>query len=107
MSDEDVMSKEDWDYRLEAGDLLVIQTGEYSDRTISDPVRMLKTFTKGELAEAFEMAWKLDAPNRDEWERDDLPTGNDFLPWLVKAGFAEAVDHVVNWYVGTYGRFEP
>ena len=35
------------------------------------------------------------------------PEADQGLLEKMKAGFAEAVDHVVNWYVGTYGRFEP
>lgn len=88
---------------LKAGTFLVIETGEYSDRSWGGPVRMLKDATKGDLAEAFQAEWK---PNPDyDWQL--TPEPSDFLPWLVKAGWAEDVPNVESWHVGSYGRFEP
>jgi hypothetical protein len=87
---------------LKKGTLLVIETGEYSDRCTSDPVRLLKTATKEKLAEDFKKEWK---PTEFSW--NDVPDPGDFLSWLVSSGRAEAVDDVHTWHVGSYGRFEP
>ncbi len=105
------MSKEDLNYILEKGSLLVLEHGEYSDRRWDEPIRMLKTVTKGDLAEAFRMAWRLDAKVRErQWggvpdDPDDYPAGECFGPFLIRAGWAEAVDNVTSWHVGTYSGF--
>jgi len=39
------------------GDLLVIETGEYSDSSWHGPVRMLVNASKADLAEAFKSEW--------------------------------------------------
>jgi len=87
---------------LQKGTLLIIETGEYSDRNWGGPVRMLKNITMAELAEKYRAEWKPDP----QWP-DDKPSPNDFLPWLIKAEWAEDVKNVVSWHVGSYGEFEP
>lgn len=89
---------------LAAGTLLIIETGEYSDSRWDGPVRLLKASTKQELADAY----------RAEWKKEDFPNGwhdeacpEDFLPWLVKSGRAEAVEGVHSWHVGSYSEFTP
>lgn len=90
--------------KLKKGTLLVIETGEYSDRTTFDPVRLLVTTTKQELVDAFRAEWKKeDYP--DSW-RDEIGP-ECFLPWLVKTKRVEAVDNVHSWHVGSYGDFQP
>jgi hypothetical protein len=86
---------------LKKGTLLIIETGEYSDRSWSGPVRLLGDYVKADLAEEFKREWK---PEND-W--DDRPSPGEFLPWLIKAGKAESVDDVEEWHVGSYGDFEP
>lgn len=90
----------DLDQTLVAGTLLMIETGEYSDYSFNGPVRVLKDVTKRVLAEKFRAAEPL-----EDWL--DAPEPYDFLPWLVKEGYAEAVDNVVSWHVGSYGEFTP
>ncbi len=91
----------DLSQELNRGTLLIIETGEYSDKNWCGPVRMLKTALKADLAEAFKREWK----PTNEW--DDTPSPGDFLPWLIKAGWAEDVTDVHTWHVGSYGAFEP
>jgi hypothetical protein len=93
----------DLDQVFAAGTLLVIETGAYSDHSWDGPVRVMRDFTAREAAEKYIAAWV--APKDEEWK--DAPTADGFLPWLVKECFVEAVDNVVAWHVGGYGRFEP
>jgi hypothetical protein len=94
----------DLSQKLEAGTLLIIETGEYSDRDWRGPVRLIAPATKQELVDAFKSEWKKeDYP--ESWR--DAPGPEDFLPWLIKSGRAEDVENVHAWHVGSYGEFEP
>jgi hypothetical protein len=86
---------------LKAGDLLIIETGEYSDLMWWGPVRVLVTRTKRELVSEFKEKF---VPQHS-W-LPESPDPGDFLPWLVKMGYAEHVD-CTSWHVGSCGRFEP
>lgn len=88
---------------LKAGTMLIIETGEYSDRGWSGPVRLLKDTTKAALAEAYRENWRPDL--KEDWRTG--PSGDDFLPWLIKAGWAEDVENVHAWHVGSYNSFDP
>lgn len=88
---------------LKKGTLLIIENGEYSDRNWGGPVKLLHSFTKQELADAY----------RAEWKKEDYPDGyrdelgpEDFLPWLIKSKRAVHVD-VHAWHVGSYSEFTP
>lgn len=52
-----------------AGSLLIIETGEYSDRSWDGPVRLLKDFTKREVIDRFKEEWK----PKNEWEETPQP----------------------------------
>jgi hypothetical protein len=88
---------------LKKDTLLIVETGEYSDRSWNGPVRMIKDAVKTDLADAYRRDWK---PEFD-WQEGDRPEPDGFLPWLVKAGYAEHVEGVTSWHVGSYGDFEP
>ena len=91
---------------LKTGTLLVIETGEYSDRNWFGPVRMLIDATKQELADRYRAEWrKEDFPETYNW--NDKPNPDDFLPWLIKAKIAEHVEDITAWHVGGYSDFEP
>lgn len=90
----------DLSQRLENGTLLVIETGEYSDR--STFARLIVSSTKQELADAYRAEW---VKEPDGWR--DAPDPDGFLSWLIKTNKAEAVDNVHTWHVGSYGQFEP
>lgn len=93
----------DLSQKLEKGNLLIVETGEYSDRGWGGPVRMLVSATKQELADAYRAEWnKKDYP--DNWHGEIGP--DDFLPWLIKSKRAEHVD-VHAWHVGSYSDFHP
>lgn len=87
---------------LKKGTLLVIETGEYSDRNWFGPVRLLKDTTKAKLVEAYKKEW---VKEPDSWR--DAPDPDGFLPWLVKSKRAEDVANVHSWHVGSYGEFDP
>jgi len=89
------------DIILRAGTLLIIETGEYSDRQWHQPVRMLKLMNKTEVAELYRSTFKRD----EDGDIDQDPDG--FLPWLIKERYVEAVDNVEEWHIGSYDRFEP
>lgn len=89
--------------RLEVGDLLIVETGEYSDSRWDGPVRVLVAATKQELADAFREHWKSTEACR-QW--GDVPDPHEFLPWLVSSGVVEYVG-ASSWHVGSYGEFEP
>lgn len=82
---------------LEAGALLLIETGEYSDRMTSGPFRVLKTLDRSVTAKAFIAEFK---PSYE----DDRPSPDDYLPWLIKNGYVEDVESTL-WHVGSYGDF--
>ena len=92
----------DLEQTLEVGTLLIIETGQYSDRTWRGPVRMTRAAKKSELAAAYVAQWR---PTDDGWR--DEPDADGFLPWLVKEGYVEDVGDAHSWHVGSYGRFEP
>lgn len=89
---------------LKKGTLLIIETGEYSDRDYHGPVKLLRTFTKQELADSYRTEWKKE-DYKDSYR--DEPNPDDFLPWLVKSKRAEHVDNAHSWHVGSYSEFEP
>ena len=92
----------DLDQVLKKGTLLVIETGEYSDRSWDGPVRLLKDFKKADVVAKFRAQWK--KPD-DGWTI--APSAEEFLPWLIKRRYVESVDDVSSWHVGSYSRFEP
>ena len=93
---------DDLSQTLKKGTLLIVETGEYSDRGWAGPVRLLKTFTKAQLADDYRSEWK---KPKDGWH--DQPDPDGFLPWLIESGRAEDVDNVHSWHVGSYSEFEP
>lgn len=95
------MSEHDLTQKIPAGYLLIIETGEYSDRSWAGPVRVKKEFSRMEVAEQYKREWK----SENDWEQ--RPTDHGFLPWLIAKGFVEDVDTVTSWHVGSYGDFEP
>jgi hypothetical protein len=88
---------------LPAGSLLVIEQGEYSDFSTAAPVRMLRDATKRALVQEYVTQY---TPENGTWYNAE-PDPDSFLPWMVRAGYVEAVDHVNTWHVGSYGRFHP
>ncbi len=93
---------DDLSQTLKKGTLLIIETGEYSDREWGGPVRVLKTATKAQLADDYRREWK---KTPDSWDEEPDPYG--FLPWLISSGRAEDVENVHSWHVGSYAEFQP
>jgi len=90
------------DKKMKRGTLLIIEMGEYSDRSWHGPVRLLKAASRRKLAEAYRAQW---TKPPDDWH--DAPDPEGFLPWLVSAGWAEDVGNVHAWHVGNYSSFDP
>lgn len=92
---------------LKAGTLLIIETGEYSDRGWGGPVKLLRNFTKQELADDYRKEWRKEDFSENGYSWNDEANPNDFLPWLIKTKRAEHVDDVHSWHIGSYSSFEP
>ena len=69
------------------GTFLVIKDGSYSNMTWDGPVKVLRDFIKREIVAAFTLTGDRSA---------------DFLPWLIKIGVVEHVDHVHVWDIDPY-----
>lgn len=90
--------------KIAAGHLLIIETGEYSDRSWHGPFRVLKDFDQAEVSETFRQEW---SPDECSWrDREDGPSEHDIMPWLARNGYIDDVDNVRVWHVGSYG-FSP
>lgn len=81
--------------------ILIIETGAYSDHMADKPVTVLKDFDQLEVSKEYIHNWKA---NKEEWHW--RPQATDFLAFLVRAGYVEALDGVFNWHVGDY-EFAP
>lgn len=84
--------------KMQAGKLLILDEGEYSDRSSHGPFRVLKDF---DVAEAIEATTAEHKPT-DEWDRC---TPDSLVAWLHANGLIEDVE--CQWcHVGSYGRLE-
>ena len=95
---------------IEAGTLLIIERGEYSDIHWVGPFRVVRAFKKQDVVDEFRAQWKFD-PSGEYWN-DEAPQPEEFYPWLIKAGYIEdagiedaGLTH--SWHVGCYGEFKP
>lgn len=97
---------------LAVGAVLVFETAHYSDKTWHGPVRVLKAFVKQEVVDAFLAARALTGPipvqDESDWSDELEPHPNEFMVWLVRAGFVEDTAPVHTWHLGeNYGKFRP
>lgn len=91
---------------IKAGEVLVIETGEYSDHCFIGPFKVLKDIDQVNVPKEYADAWKAGlVPHFYHEESHETPDG--FAPWLIRAGYIEDVPNVHNWHVGSYGAFEP
>lgn len=81
---------------MKAGDVLIIETGEYSDHEFHGPFRCLKDFSLSDEADLFEGQY-----DEDSWDNPGL---GGFVPWLAIRGLIEDVDNVKMVHIGSYGR---
>jgi len=91
-----------YDHEFKKGDLLILETGEYSDRQWYGPLKFLCGTSKSKLVEEFRKQWK-----KDPSGYRDKPNSDDFLPWLIKAKKVKEIENVQTWHVGSYGEFDP
>lgn len=83
---------------FKVGDLVILETGEYSDRSWHGPFRALKDFNIREAAQEFQDGFKPE----DEWDRAGP---HEFVAWLSSSGYLEEVD-AASVHVGSYGSLE-
>lgn len=86
---------------LVKGNLLAIETGEYSDRYTMDHVRVLQDFDSKEAERAF---WIHRGGDDGEYH----PLLQDaFVAWLQAMGFVSlSLDNIQTLHIGCYGRLE-
>lgn len=90
--------------KIAAGTILILESGEYSDKSWHGPFRVLKDFDQAEISQTFRDNW---SPGPDSWrDKEDGPGRGDFLSWLVRNGYVEDLDGVVAWHIGSY-EFDP
>lgn len=85
---------------IKANTILVFTHGEYSDYSFDGPLHVTRDFDQAEVSSEFRAQWK----RPDEWTY--RPSESDFIAWLTKEGYVEAIDNVHTWHIGDYG-FEP
>lgn len=83
-----------------AGELLIIEMGEYSDKSWSGPYRVVKDFDIVELAEQLKATFK-----PAEHAYSDEPGPYDFRDWLSAEGFIQDVE-CRSVHIGAYGTLE-
>lgn len=83
---------------FKAGELVILETGEYSDSSWHGPFRSLKDFDMRDAADEFRSGFK----KEDEWDR---PGPYEFIAWLSGAGYLEQLD-AHSLHVGSYGDVE-
>lgn len=80
---------------------LILEEGEYSDKSWSGPFRVLKDMDQAALAQEFRDQW---SPAAGNWR--DYPSVGEFIAWLSTNKFIEDIDNAWSWYLGIYG-FDP
>lgn len=80
-----------------AGELPILEDGEYSDRSWAGPFRVLKDFDIGELADQLKATFK---PAKNDYHKEPGPY--DFRDWLSREGFIEDVE-CRSVHIGSYG----
>jgi hypothetical protein len=83
-----------------AGELLILEDGEYSDKSWSGPFRVLKDFDIVDLAEQLKATFK-----PEEHHYSSEPEPYNFRDWLHTQGFIEDVE-CRSVHIGSYGRLE-
>lgn len=83
---------------FKAGELLVLEDGEYSDKSWAGPFRVVKDFDIREAEEACRAAHK------PTYEGDE-PGPWEFREWLCKTGYLADVD-CRSIHIGSYSRIE-
>lgn len=78
----------------EVGGVILIQSGEYSDKSTHGIFRVKVAFDKHAMIEAFKLTIG------EFWSEHGA-----FVVWLVKQGVLEEIDHHVM-HIGSYGDLE-
>lgn len=101
---EEVRVREIREMKIQIGALILISEGEYSDYRILDTFRALKDFDTGDVIREF-MAKEYPDFSTDEYWDSPRPECEDLQKWVLSVGYVEELK-TVEWYVGTYGRFD-
>lgn len=87
---------------LEAGDILMIEAGQYSDFYYMGPFRVVKAMKRADVSARFVAEFTPD-PTRPLHRR---PNPSDFTAWLAREGYIEDIPSAA-WHAGDYGDFDP
>lgn len=77
---------------------LILETGEYSDRSWHGPFRALRDFSTRDAAD------RAKAEFRPKWEGHAMDP-EEFIDWLIKEKYIELID-CNSEHVGSYGHIE-
>jgi len=87
---------------LEAGTILLLETGEYSDHSTHGPFIILKAFDQSVVSKEYKDSW---TPTEEDFY--DRPDPHGFIAWLATQGYIEDAPKTFRWHVGSYGEFTP
>jgi hypothetical protein len=85
---------------IEAGTILALCGGEYSDKWTTGPFEVVKDFDQKEVVDAYREQF---SPKNEYDEPDE--TG--FIAWMMASNYIRDVPLSYSWYVGSYGDFSP
>lgn len=83
---------------MKVGEILVLESGEYSDKSWHGPFRVLKDFKLREAAEQMRSEFK---PTCDS----EVPDPWGLIGWLTQHGYIEDIEHL-SAHIGSYGQLE-
>jgi hypothetical protein len=89
---------------IPVGTILQLCWGEYSDKVVDGPFRVLKPLDTKATAENFARDWTFTHPVMYSWQDDPEPEA--FPAWLCREGYIEDVDGAKKRELGGY-RFAP
>jgi hypothetical protein len=95
----------DLDKVMKAGDLLVLETGDYDGRDVHEPLRLKGNASRRQLANAYLGHWR--RPEVALGRPEKYPPARGFRAWLIAAGWAEEVLFTHTWAIGDGESFHP
>lgn len=87
---------------IKAGEILILEYGDYSSFVYVGPLRVIMDIDEAKTFETFLAQWKPNLDDPTEWrDEEDGPSQDHFIAWLVTSGHVEAMD-VATWDVGDF-----
>lgn len=89
------------DTALHFGQIIMLENGEYSDRTWNGPYIVERPFDIAERMEYVRRHWP-EVKGEVEIYRD-TPDAYFFIGWLIKEGYITTDLHCTSFHIGSYG----